>query len=124
MRDEFKNALHKMRESYRSDDRLAWNETHIQFSSVFDNLVFDRAGGACPVQANGTYQEQPFYFRYRWGFASLGLGNDPILNPEYESSMSYGAAMDGFLNIGEFKEIFKELLIEIIKQKAGKENGA
>jgi len=115
--------LDKLREIFKSDERLQWDKRNLNFSSTFDDLVFDRAGGACPVQAQGMYKNQPFYFRYRWGEASLGLGGDPVLNPEFESSMQYGESMDGFLSLGEFKDIFTRLLQLIIRQKAGKEYG-
>jgi len=123
MRDDFKNALHKLRESYKNDEGLAWDEKHLKFNSTFDDLVFDRAGGACPVQATGTYQGQPFYFRYRWGFASLGLGGEPIMNPEYETSLSYGDQLSGFLTLGEFHDLFTKMLQSIIRMRAGREHG-
>jgi len=125
MKDEFKNALHKLRESYKSDERFAWNESNINLNDTFDDLVFSRAGGACPVQAEGSYQGQPFYFRYRWGFASLGLGGEnPILHPEYSSSLSHGDSFDGFLSSHEFKNIFTKMLQSIISQQQGEGNGA
>lgn len=123
MNDDIKNALKELGKAFKSDTRLQWNENHIKFSDTFDDLVFDRAGGACPVQAEGTYKGQPFYFRYRWGEASLGLGEDAVLNPQYESSIIYGDSFDGFLELGEFKDLFKKLLISIIQQKAGREHG-
>lgn len=123
MNDETKRALKELATLLREDDRLQWNETNLQFSDRFDNLIFHRAGGACPVQAEGLYEGRPFYFRYRWGFASLGLGDSPVTKPEYESSMSYGQAFDGFLSLGEFNDIFTRLLQLVIRQKAGKEYG-
>jgi hypothetical protein len=122
MNEDFKNALHKLRDSFASDGSLAWSEKNINLSSKFDNLIFDRAGGACPVQAEGTYKGEPFYFRYRWGEASLGLGGEPVMKPEYETSFQYGGGVDGSLTLGEFIDLFNKLLIQIIKLKAGKEN--
>jgi hypothetical protein len=122
MNDETRKALDELSQLLKADDRLQWSEKNLRFTDRFDYLVFHRAGGACPVQAEGSYKGEPFYFRYRWGFASLGLGGDPVMNPEYESSMSYGQAFDGFLSLGEFKDIFTRLLQLIIREKAGREN--
>ena len=121
MRDEFKNALHKLRKEFKSDERLMWDKNYVKLSDTFDNLVFDRAGGACPVQAEGTYEGQPFYFRYRWGIASLGWGGDPISQPEYSLEISYGDGMQGFLTAGEFHHLFKKMLQSLIRMKAGKD---
>jgi hypothetical protein len=123
MKDDFKNALSKLREAFKSDGRISWSESNINLSSKFDDLIFDRAGGACPVQATGTYKGEPFYFRYRWGYASLGLGNEPVSNPDIEYELQYGDGMDGFLSLGEFHDIFTKLLQFIIRKKVGKEYG-
>jgi len=121
MKDDFNKSLYKLRESLKSNERFSWSERNIKLSSKFDDLVFDRAGGACPVQATGTYKGEPFYFRYRWGYASLGLGNEPIINPDIEYELQYGDGMDGFLSLGEFHDIFTKLLQFIIREKVGKE---
>jgi hypothetical protein len=122
MKNDFENSLHKLRESFKSNKSFAWNERSVRLSDRFDNLIFYRAGGACPVQAEGTYKDLPFYFRYRWGEASLGLGGeDHILNPEYESSMVYGDGLDGSLTLGEFHELFTKMLKLVDREMVAKQ---
>lgn len=41
-------------------------------------LTIDYLGGQCPLQAEGTWDGTPFYFRVRHGRWQLGLGEDPV----------------------------------------------
>lgn len=42
------------------------------------HIVVKYIGGACPVQAEGTVDGIPFYFRARGNGWSLSIGVDPI----------------------------------------------
>jgi hypothetical protein len=41
-------------------------------------LIVDLIGGNCPLQAEGTINGVPFYFRARGGSWSMGIGQDPV----------------------------------------------
>jgi hypothetical protein len=42
------------------------------------DIVIDHIGGFCPVQADGTINGVPFYFRSRHTHWSIGIGEDPV----------------------------------------------
>ena len=42
------------------------------------NLVITTLGGNCPVQAEGTVDGAPFYFRARWGSWRLAIGENCV----------------------------------------------
>jgi hypothetical protein len=54
------------------------------------DIHIDYIGGNCPVQAEGTVGGKPFYFRARWDKWSMGIGGDPVLNPEFYREAPYG----------------------------------
>lgn len=58
------------------------------------NVVIDYIGGNCPVQARGTIEGKPFYFRSRGDCWSLGIGGDPVACPEWEHEEDYGVWPD------------------------------
>lgn len=115
-------SLQELRKIFKSMPELSWNVNDITLYESFDDIEFSSAGGACPVQAQGTYQGMPFYFRYRWGEASLGWGGDPISDPQYEDVLPYGEWLDGFLTLDQFEDLFKNLMYNLIRQKAGYPN--
>lgn len=41
-------------------------------------LIITDIGGNCPVQAEGTIDGVPFYFRARGDQWSMGIGDDPV----------------------------------------------
>jgi hypothetical protein len=53
------------------------------------NIAIDYIGGNCPVQAEGTIDGKPFYFRARGEHWSLGIGGEPIGEPEWEHCEEY-----------------------------------
>ena len=119
MNEKQREALKQLQELFAEHDALRWSHQDVTLGDRFDDLVFSGAGGACPVQAEGTYQGDPFYFRYRWGTASLSLGRNPIMNPGCDVYLDYGEPLNGFLNLEEFEKLFAELLELVIQQKAG-----
>ncbi|MEP3616861.1 hypothetical protein [Parasphingorhabdus sp.] len=55
------------------------------------NIVIDMIGGNCPVQAEGTIEGKPFYFRARGQHWSLSVGGqDPVINPDWSYEEAYG----------------------------------
>lgn len=53
-------------------------------ATIPDGVVIDWLGGNCPVQAEGTVDGKPFYFRARGEHWSLGIGGEPVCAPEWE----------------------------------------
>jgi hypothetical protein len=53
-------------------------------------IHIDYIGGNCPVQAEGTVDGKPFYFRARWDKWSIGIGCEPVLSPEFYREAPYG----------------------------------
>lgn len=54
-------------------------------------INIDWLGGNCPVQAEGTINGKPFYFRARGESWSLSVGGiDAVSDPEWEHSEWYG----------------------------------
>ena len=54
------------------------------------NIVVDQIGGNCPVQAEGTVDTVPFYFRARRQAWTMGIGLDPVGEPSWHWSEPYG----------------------------------
>jgi hypothetical protein len=44
---------------------------------AMETRTITEQGGACPYQATGTVLGQPFYFRFRNGYATLDIGEAP-----------------------------------------------
>jgi len=55
------------------------------------DLVIDTIGGNCPVQATGTINGKPFYFRARGEHWRIGVGGDPVMDPEWSVERRWGA---------------------------------
>jgi hypothetical protein len=56
------------------------------------DYTLDRVGGFCPVQAEGTFEGEHFYFRARgnrWAFY-IGKTTDPLGDPTWTYGESYG----------------------------------
>jgi hypothetical protein len=51
-------------------------------------------GGNCPVQGEGTIDGQEFYFRARGEHWSIGIGGDPVGEPEWYYEEGYGSWPD------------------------------
>lgn len=89
---------------------IGWTKDDVDVPGV----IFTSAGGACPVQAEGTYKEFNFYFRFRWGTASLSISkDDAVMNSEHKATAIISDDMDGFMTKDEFLECFVRLLNEI-----------
>lgn len=53
------------------------------------DLRIDNIGGNCPVQAEGTINGEPFYFRARGRHWSFSVGQDPIGEPHWKHREEY-----------------------------------
>lgn len=58
-------------------------------------LIIDWIGGNCPVQAEGTFDNNSFYFRARWEHWTLtvgcGTGEDSVFSdPIWNAGEKYG----------------------------------
>jgi len=53
-------------------------------------IVIDTIGGNCPVQAEGTIDGHPFYFRARGQHWNIGIGGEPVGAPAWEHEEAYG----------------------------------
>lgn len=54
-------------------------------------IIIDSYGGNCPVQAEGTVNGKPFYFRARGEHWSMRIGGaDVIGDPEWRHEQEYG----------------------------------
>lgn len=52
-------------------------------------IIFEISGN-CPVQAEGTINGEPFYFRARGQRWSIGIGGDPVGGGEWYYEEPYG----------------------------------
>ena len=52
-------------------------------------IVIRELGGQCPVQGNGTIGGIEFYFRARGEWWTLGIGGDPVLEPDWYHEEQY-----------------------------------
>jgi hypothetical protein len=73
-------------------------------------LHIEWLGGSCPVQAEGTVDGKPFYFRARFRNWSMGIGGyDAVLDPEWYREDEWG---DGEFDAGYMPESDARRLIE------------
>lgn len=59
-------------------------------SERIEGVVFDWIGGNCPVQAEGTVDGKPFYFRARGQRWRLGIGGKVVSDPDWGYGEYYG----------------------------------
>ena len=55
-----------------------------------DGLSIHGIYGFCPVQADGTVDGTPFYFRARGRSWRIGIGGDVVSNPDWGHAGQYG----------------------------------
>lgn len=80
-----------------------------QEGGTSEALKIEYIGGNCPVQAKGTINGTPFYFRARGEHWSFGVGNDPIGEPAWYHCEAWG---DGPFTAGWMDEATARQLIE------------
>jgi hypothetical protein len=54
------------------------------------DIVIETIGGNCPVQAEGTVNGVPFYFRARGAAWALHVGHDPLAEDAWLYREPYG----------------------------------
>jgi hypothetical protein len=65
-------------------------------------------GGNCPVQGEGTINGKKFYFRARGEHWSLGVGADPVGEPEWYHEKPYGVWPDaGWMPLDEAEDFLR-----------------
>lgn len=67
----------------------------------------------CPMQAEGAIDDgRKFYFRYRWGKATFGIGatvSDAVRDPG-EVCVAYGDSSQGVLDEDEADRLLRRLM--------------
>ncbi|MHA6345950.1 hypothetical protein [Roseivivax sp. CAU 1761] len=58
-------------------------------SDLPEGVEIEFLGTFCPVQAEGSVNGRPLYFRARGTQWSLGIGKDPILAPDWRCRIPY-----------------------------------
>lgn len=88
------------------------------------DLKIDHIGGFCPVQAEGTIDGIPFYFRSRGERWAIGIGEDPVdillgWKEGWRRSQAYGNARfaAGYMPIDEAEDIIRRCAEEFVLQR-------
>jgi len=82
-------------------------------------VVFEYLGGMAPVQAEGTVDGQPFYFRSRGAKWSMGIGEEPVLAPDWEHTEPFGEWPDaGYITKEQALE-FIEKSVKLYREQRG-----
>lgn len=58
---------------------------------ISESIKIDMIGGNCPVQAEGTIDGKPFYFRARGEHWSFSVGTDAIGDPDWHHEEKWGS---------------------------------
>lgn len=62
--------------------------------TITPEITIDYLGGNCPVQGEGTVNGKPFYFRARGEHWTMGIGGDPVGEPDWYCEEPYGSWPD------------------------------
>ncbi|RVT96202.1 hypothetical protein EOD42_13885 [Rhodovarius crocodyli] len=57
-------------------------------------IIIETLAGQCPVEAEGTIDGEPFYFRSRGAHWTLGIGGEVIGDPRWQYREPYGTWPD------------------------------
>jgi hypothetical protein len=80
-------------------------------------VVITWLGGNCPVQAEGTVDGKPFYFRARGEHWSMGIGGEPVGAPEWEYEEAYGEwPAAGWMSTDEARAFIAQA-VELYRQR-------
>ena len=85
------------------------------------SLLIDAIYGNCPVQGEGSVAGKPFYFRARWEHWSMGIGGDPVVEPEWyrEQKWGDGPYAAGWMEEEEAKRIIELCAADYLAGRAG-----
>lgn len=90
-------------------------------SETTPHLVITYIGGNCPVQAEGTVDGKEFYFRARGEHWSLGIGGEPVAEPEWYYEESYGTwPKAGWMTVEEAEAFLRAALARYASEQSGK----
>lgn len=81
---------------------------------MIDILTLDWTCMGCPMQAEGTLTDgRWFYFRYRWGRATFGIGDliDAAIGDPKTVGLDYGDELQGVLGASESEELLQRLML-------------
>jgi hypothetical protein len=83
-------------------------------------IVIEEIGGMCPVQAEGTIDGKLFYFRARGDSWSIGIGREPLFDPEWEYAEDYGVWPEaGYMEADEAKAFIEKAVALYRADKGG-----
>ena len=54
-------------------------------------ILYEWTCDGAPLQAEGMIDGNPFYFRSRGNYWSVGIGGEPVCDPAWEYGEDYGA---------------------------------
>jgi hypothetical protein len=80
-------------------------------------LQIDWLGGCCPVQAYGTIDGIPFFFRSRGDKWSFGVGPEPVGDPEWKHIEPYGVWPDAGYIMTDEAEAFINKAVAIYRER-------
>ena len=82
-------------------------------------VVIDEIGGSCPVQAEGTIDGVPFYFRSRGARWSISVcATDLMGNPEFYHEEPYGEWPDaGWISEEEARAFIEESAVRFAESR-------
>lgn len=85
-------------------------------------LQIDMIGGNCPVQAEGTISGQSFYFRARGEHWSMGIGGDPVGDPDWHLQERWGDSKyaAGWMPEDEARKIIEQCAREYLARGRGR----
>lgn len=82
------------------------------------DLKINSIGGNCPVQAEGTINGVPFYFRARHEHWSLSIGEDPIMRDDawfYQEPWPHGRFQAGWMSQEEARQCIDKAINKYLK---------
>lgn len=94
-----------------NDEREEWWMTDAEID-YFNTVDRDQVTcEACPYQVEGTLKDGSFfYFRYRWGYASLAVGSDvDTVLGHSDIGEQIGDGLDGYMAGAEYRASFMRL---------------
>lgn len=85
------------------------DQTAADASAHGPEIEIDTIGGNCPVQAEGRIDGEPFYFRARGSSWSIGIGGEPVGEPDWSHEEEYGSGYDaGWMSEDEAREFISQ----------------
>lgn len=89
-------------------------------------VVIDNIGGYCPVQAEGSVNGVPFYYRARGQRWAMGIGGDTVGNPDWFYEQPYGEQRfdAGWMGLDEARQFITDAAARWLSDGAlGRQDG-